>query len=88
MPPAQLMQSSEGITGLEEAPESLSIPCHLLPGDHPYVTAEIANINAWFNQEHKAITGTAWLNPIWEMPASEANLYHMLYSVMSKHLGQ
>jgi hypothetical protein len=82
------MQSSEGILGVEEALENLSIPYHLLPGDHPYVTAEIANINTWLNQEHKATTGTAWLSPIWEMPASKANLYHMQYSIMSKHLGQ
>jgi hypothetical protein len=56
------MQSSEGTARVEEALENLSIPCHLLPGDHPYVTAEIANINTWLNQEHKATTGTAWLS--------------------------
>jgi hypothetical protein len=50
------------------------------------VTAEITNIDTWLNQEHKATTGTAWLSPIWDMPASKANLSHMQYSVMSKHL--
>jgi hypothetical protein len=71
----------------EEALKNLSI-LRQLPEDHPYVTAEIIDINDQLNREREATMGTTWLGPIRELLTSKANLYRMQLSVMSQVLGQ
>jgi hypothetical protein len=71
----------------EEALKNLSI-LRQLPEDHPYVTAEIIDINDQLNREREATMGTTWLGPVRELLTSKANLYRMQLSVMSQVLGQ
>lgn len=71
----------------EEALKNLSL-LRQLPSDHPYVTAEIIDINDQLNREKEATMGTTWLGPIRELFSSRANLYRLQLSVMSQLLGQ
>lgn len=71
----------------EEALENLSL-LRKLPGDHPYVTSEIMDINDQLNREREATMGTTWLGPIRELFSSKANLYRIQLSIMSQLLAQ
>ncbi|KAJ4373131.1 hypothetical protein N0V83_003422 [Neocucurbitaria cava] len=71
----------------EEALENLS-RLRQLPGDHPYVTSEIIDINDQLNREREATMGTSWLGPIRELFSSKANLYRIMLSLMSQLLAQ
>ncbi|KAH7066959.1 MFS quinate transporter-like protein [Paraphoma chrysanthemicola] len=71
----------------EEALENLS-RLRQLPGDHPYVTSEIIDINDQLNREREATMGTSWLGPIRELFASRANLYRLQLSIFSQLLSQ
>ncbi|KAI0592083.1 Quinate permease [Pyrenophora tritici-repentis] len=59
-----------------------------LPADHPYVLAEIMDINDQLNREREATMGTTWLGPLRELFSSKANLYRIQLSVMSQLLAQ
>ncbi|KAF2849107.1 MFS quinate transporter-like protein [Plenodomus tracheiphilus IPT5] len=59
-----------------------------LPGDHPYVTSEIIDINDQLNREREATMGTSWLGPVRELFTNKANLYRIQLSVMSQLLAQ
>jgi len=59
-----------------------------LPADHPYVVAEIMDVNDQLNREREATMGTSWLGPIRELFSSKANLYRIQLSVMSQVLAQ
>ncbi|CAE7030685.1 hypothetical protein CFE70_004256 [Pyrenophora teres f. teres 0-1] len=59
-----------------------------LPADHPYVVAEIMDINDQLNREREATMGTTWLGPLRELFSSKANLYRIQLSVMSQLLAQ
>ncbi|KAF2828033.1 MFS quinate transporter-like protein [Ophiobolus disseminans] len=71
----------------EEALENLT-RLRQLPGDHPYVTSEIIDINDQLNREREATMGTSWLGPIRELFSSKANLYRLQLSVFSQLLSQ
>ncbi|CBX99567.1 hypothetical protein IAQ61_005175 [Plenodomus lingam] len=59
-----------------------------LPGDHPYVTSEIIDINDQMNREREATMGISWLGPVKELFTSKANLYRIQLSIMSQLLSQ
>jgi MFS family permease len=71
----------------EEALKNLSI-LRQVPAEHPYITAEIIDINDQLNREREATMGTTWLGPIRELLTSRANLYRLQLSLFSQILGQ
>jgi sugar porter (SP) family MFS transporter len=71
----------------EEALTNLSI-LRQVPAEHPYITAEIIDINDQLNREREATMGTTWLGPIRELLTSRANLYRLQLSLFSQILGQ
>ncbi|KAL5116125.1 hypothetical protein ACEQ8H_006022 [Pleosporales sp. CAS-2024a] len=71
----------------EEALKNLSI-LRQLPADHPYVQAEVVDINDQLNREREATMGTTWLGPVRELFSSKANLYRIHLSLVSQILGQ
>jgi hypothetical protein len=71
----------------EKAAENLS-KLRQLPIEHPYVQAEIIDINEELNREREATMGASKLGLIKELLFIRANRYRIMLSVMSQILAQ
>lgn len=59
-----------------------------LPVEHPYVQAEIIDVNDQLNREREATRGAGWLGPIKELIYEPSNRYRLMLSILSQLLSQ